>query len=328
MEDPNYDIDELIARVVAGEATPAEQQRLAAWEEQSADNRRYAQQLRTIFARAAQPPPIAVNTDAAWQKVQHRIKPQAPVVSLWPPVRVARLAAGVVFILGASYLAFQFFTAPLQQQQVAAAEEPKSEQLLDGTRAVLNRNTQVQYSFDPRKKERKVALQGEAFFDIQSRPGESFLLQTDELRVRDIGTAFNVRALPASDTIEIIVETGLVQAYTATDRGIFIREGEKGFYRKSTKTFWKEPTAKPNDLAYKTKVLVFNNTDLRTVVKTINSVYGVRIVVKAAIENCRITAEFKDQKLDFVLDVIAETLGLSLEKQGPKDFVLHGAGCQ
>ncbi len=328
MENQHYDIDDLIARVAAGEATPAERQQLADWEQQTPENGRYARQLRTIFERAARAPEVAVNTEAAWQKVKQKISPSARVVPLWPPMRVARLAAGIVFLLAGAYLAFQFFSAPVQQQQLAAAEEPKTGQLLDGTRAVLNRNTQVHYRYNPRKKERTVTLQGEAFFDIQARPGETFTLETDELRVRDIGTAFNVRALPGSDTVEIIVETGLVQAYTATDRGILIRESEKGFYRKSTKTFWKEAAPQPNDLAYKTKVLVFNNTDLRTVVKTINTVYGARIAVQAAIENCRITAEFKDQKLEFVVDVIAETLGLSVEKQGPKDFVLHGVGCQ
>ncbi len=328
MNTPQHDIDELIARAVAGEATPDEQQTLAAWIAQHPDNARYANQLRTIFVRAAHVPELKVNTEAAWQKVKGKIQPAKPVVPLWAWPRISRLAAGLALMAGGTYLAIQFFAAPIQTQQLAALPETRTEKLLDGTQTVLNRNTELVYTFNPRKKERKVALQGEAFFDIQPRPGEAFTLEAGELRVRDIGTSFNVRALPQRDTIEIVVETGLVQAYTDIDRGILIRASEKGYYRKSTKTFWKEDTRDPNDLAYKTKVLVFNNTDLRTVVKTINAVYGARVTIKATIENCRITAEFKDQKLDFVLDVIAETLGLSIEQRGPKDFELHGSGCQ
>jgi ferric-dicitrate binding protein FerR (iron transport regulator) len=325
---PQHDIDELIARVATGEATPAEHQQLEIWSAQHPDNARYVRQLRTIFERAVHAPPLNVNADAAWKKVQQKIKSKTPVVPLWSGPRIARLAAGIAMVVGGSYLAIRFFAAPIQNQQVVAQAETRTEKLLDGTQAVLNRNTQVVYTYHPRKKERKVKLEGEAFFEIEPRPGESFTLEADELRVRDIGTAFNVRAWAERDTIEIVVETGLVQAYTETDRGILIRASEKGYYRKSTKTFWKEEFVNPNDLAYKTKVLVFNNTDLRTVVKTINNVYGARVALIATIENCRITAEFKDQKLDFVLDVIAETLGLSIEKQGPKDFVLHGNGCQ
>jgi transmembrane sensor len=67
-----------------------------------------------------------------------------------------------------------------------------------------------------REKDRKVKLSGEAFFSVKHEEEKPFVIEAEDVLVRDIGTEFNLKAYPDKDTIEIIVTQGEVQFYTKT----------------------------------------------------------------------------------------------------------------
>lgn len=79
-------------------------------------------------------------------------------------------------------------------------------------------------------------------------------------------------------------------------------------------------------MAYRTKVFVFENASLQVVIAKLNEVYGSAISINDAIKNCHITATFKNEKVDAILDVITATLNIKLTKNENK-YVLEGEGC-
>jgi transmembrane sensor len=183
------------------------------------------------------------------------------------------------------------------------------------------------YKYNPREKTRKVVLKGEAYFSVKHEEENPFVIEADEILVRDIGTEFNLKAYPDKDTIEIIVTSGEVQFYTLLDSGLNLQAGEKAVYSKRNKKFYRIDKPDTNELAYKTKVFSFNNTDLRSVVNLLNEVYSSKIkLANEKLYNCRLTANFKEDNASIIAEVIAETMGLTLTRVDD-EIILDGKGC-
>ena len=68
--------------------------------------------------------------------------------------------------------------------------------LSDGTQVWLNAETSLRYPVEFVGNERKVYLEGEAFFDVTHDKQKQFVVETEKAKVQVYGTAFNVYAYP------------------------------------------------------------------------------------------------------------------------------------
>jgi transmembrane sensor len=336
VKNDNYDIDDLIGKVLAGEATHEEREIVDSWCREHADNQKYFDQTRTIFENAAAVKfEIAFDSDEAWQKMRTRLKRPArglqvefKVMNMW---QVARVAAGLAVLAVASVWTYTWLQTPTPTIKVVAHATTAQDTLPDGTTAFLNKKSTITYKFDKKTQTRKVELKGEGFFEVKHEEERPFVIETDEALVRDLGTAFNIKAYPGEDTVEVVVKEGVVQFYTANDPGINLVAGETGLYSKRSKSFTKLHRADTNVFAYKTGVFAFHATDLRSVIARVNEVYDARISLgNDKIGDCRLTVNFTNEELETIVDVIAETLALQVERKDEKrkEIVLTGPGCQ
>jgi transmembrane sensor len=334
MENVWNDMDELIGKVLAGEGTVQEHAEVLRWTQQTVDNHKYYEDLKSIFERSASTDvQIQFDTDAAWNKVKHRINnPEIKIVPFYNYKRATfnqlmRIAAGVVILIGVGYFTYQWITPDTQILAMVSDSVTVQDTLPDGSTAFLNKKSELTYKYNPREKTRKVVLKGEAYFSVKHEEEKPFVIEADEILVRDIGTEFNLKAYPDKDTIEIIVTKGEVQFYTLLDSGLNLQAGEKAIYSKRNKQFYRIEKPDTNALAYKTKVFSFNNTDLLTVVNLLNDVYNSKIkLANEKLFACRLTANFKEDNASIIAEVIAETMGLTLTRKDD-EIVLDGKGC-
>ncbi len=330
MMEPGSDMDDLIGKVLAGEASAREQEQVQQWAEQRVENQAYYETLKTIFEKAASNEiQFQFDTDAAWNKVRKKITVPAKVVPLhsgswYQPLRVA---AGLLILLAVGYTAYRLAAPPVQTVAIVSGSVTVNDTLPDGSTAFLNKKSELTYQFNPREKTRKVVLKGEAYFTVKHEEERPFVIEADDVLVRDIGTEFNLKAYPDKDTIEIIVTHGEVQFYTRNDPGLNLLAGERAIYTKSSKRFYRIEKPDTNVLAYKTKTFSFNNTDLKSVVNLLNEVYGSKIkLANEKLYKCRLTANFKEDNAAIIAEVIAETMGLTLTKKDDA-IILDGTGC-
>lgn len=325
--------DDLIGKVLAGEGSAQEAEEVLNWVSQSEENKLYYESLKTIFDKAASTEiQIQFDTDAAWNKVRKKIaEERGHVVPLYKNRsffnQPLRIAAGIIILLGVAYAAYQWTTPAIQTLALVSGQATKTDTLPDGSTAFLNKRSELTYEFNPRKKTRKVVLKGEAYFSVKHEAGKPFIIEAEDILVRDIGTEFNLKAYPDKDTIEIIVMHGEVQFYTKNDEGLNLQAGEKAIYTKSSKKFYRIEKPDTNALAYKTKVFSFNNTDLKSVVNLLNEVYNSKIkLANEKLFNCRLTANFKEDNASIIAEVIAETMGLTITRKDDQ-IILDGKGC-
>ena len=325
-------IDELIGKQLTGEAREDEIAFLNSWASENDENRQYVEQFQTIFehagaARAYQ----EFDTDAAWSKVKStlhagKVRSLGGTQGRSSRQLVWRIAASIVVAIGIGLGAYKMYSPDVAQPiVVASVSEVVNDTLPDGSNVVLNKETSLSYSYDEEKNVHRIELQGEAYFDIKHDEAKTLIIDVDGVFVRDIGTSFNVKAYPSSNTIEVVVESGEVMFYTAEDSGVYLRAEGKGIFNKDTRKFTIDlPEA--NVLAYKTRIFNFSDADLGSVVDALNNVYNKRILIADNLRKCHLTVSFNDEPQDVIVAIIAETLGLTVTESGDT-ITLEGPGC-
>ncbi len=311
------DIDELIGKYLAGEASAEERDIVNSWCKENEANLQYFNHLRLIFDRSATVQEnIDVDADAAWNKVKSRLRQQEKIVPLKPersPWTYLKIAASIAVVFAVGFFAYRNTVKSTVPIEVIADIKTVTDTLPDGSEVVLNKKTQLQYVYNKAKKEHVVKLKGEAYFDIHHAKEENFIIDASGVFIRDIGTSFNVKAYPDSATIEVVVEEGEVIFYTM-DSSLSLRAGSKGVYNKITRQFSVE-RPETNVTAYKTRNFVFQQTRLEDVAKQINGVYDTKIIVADAVKDCAINVEFINLPLEEIIAIIKETLeGVSSEE--------------
>ncbi len=325
-------MDELIGKYLAGEASSAEQAEVHSWLERHEENQKYFDHLKVIFDSAAaikewQP----FDTDAAWNKLKSKLKePGARTIPINRTPGLSfywRVAAAVTLILTVGYLVYKASEQPVQTLAIKTEESSVQDTLPDGSTAFLNKGSAIAFEYNPKKKIRTVKLEGEAFFEVKHEEDKPFIIESDEVIIEDIGTTFNVKAYPQSKTVEVYVESGEVAFYTKSNPGLQLNAGETGIYDKRSKSFARITQVDTNVLAYKTRVFNFYNTDLGTVVESLNEVYETKIQLRGKLRSCRLNVTFKGEPIESIAEIIAETLNLKMTLSG-KEILLEGSGCE
>jgi ferric-dicitrate binding protein FerR (iron transport regulator) len=154
-----------------------------------------------------------------------------------------KIAASVVIVLLLSFLLYyntdilNFASNNVQQVEVIVPSGEKSQLVLaDGTRVWLNSESKLKYPIKLKGRERKVILEGEAYFDVTKHKHSSFIVYTQDLKVKVLGTKFNVKSYPKDKTIETTVVEGLVRIESEENKlklsPIILKPAERLIYRK------------------------------------------------------------------------------------------------
>lgn len=325
MSTDHYDIDELIGKHLAGEASGVETQQVEQWCAQSAENQQYFEHLQFIFQKASLANDTSTyNADLAWKRVHAQLHTSTKTSFIhWP---LLRIAASILLISALGIWAYQQFLSPIERTQLSSSTTVVQDSLPDGTKVALNKQTAISVTYNSKKKQGRIKLTGEAKFEIKHEADKELIVETDEVLIRDIGTTFNVKAYPESNTIEVTVQEGEVQFYTQENEGIFIQAGDKGIYNKQTRTFVKEQ-ADTNVISYATKLFVFEETDLLSVVEQLNAIYDKKITLGKNLERCRVTVNFQNEEIETIAEILAETLNLRISTTAT-EIMLEGEGCE
>jgi transmembrane sensor len=139
-------------------------------------------------------------------------------------LNVAKYAAIIILALGAGVLIRSHFEPvrdePVFYSEIVAPPGQMSEiTLFDGTRVWLNSGTSLKVSQQFGKKDRKIQLQGEAFFRVEH--GEiPFIVHMKNHEVEVLGTSFAAVSYPDENFSQITLVEGKVQINDAAGRAL------------------------------------------------------------------------------------------------------------
>ncbi len=309
--------DDLIAKVLSGNANKEEIALVEAWKNESIENTDYFELSKKLFS-AIDDVKIEynVNKDLAWSKLDKRISGEAKVIPLFKRAIVMRAVASLLLLVALGVVV-KFIFSPKEIQPIvyAAVNKTVLDTLPDGSKVFINKNSELSYVSD--KNSRRVKLKGEVFFEVVHNEKQPFEIVINDVVIKDIGTAFNVKALPNDNTIEVVVESGEVHFYTSTDSGLNLTKRQKAIYTIATKQFVKSVLESSENIAsYRSRIFNFNATSLDEVIKQINNVYNANVdLADEELGKKELSVEFNNEPVDLVISIIAETLDLEIEKR-------------
>ncbi|WPV01281.1 FecR family protein [Mucilaginibacter sp. cycad4] len=200
----------------------------------------------------------------SFQKIKSKIKAQEvtePAMAITPIKKSAihylwRAAAAIVLIAGCSYLFYSkkvssgkeiaSTTSGAWQNKNTSARDKSTIVLTDGTRITLNSQSSLRYPTKFTGKTREVYLSGEAFFDVHKDHEHPFIIHTEKMNIKVLGTAFNVKSYPNDPSSETTLIRGAIEV-TLDDRPsdrIILKPTEKLIVKKGSFTTIRKNPAK------------------------------------------------------------------------------------
>jgi transmembrane sensor len=203
--------------------------------------------------------------------------------------------------------------------------------LPDGTTVWLNASSKLSYSNDFLRKGRHVHLDGEAYFEVAPNADHPFIINTDVMNVKVLGTAFNLRAYAGDKEAEAVLISGKIEVQVTRrpderyllrpfekiavlDKKVMIINGikqkkaEKSLVISSINFFDKDSTVA--ETAWIDNKLIFNGEPLSDLATRMERWFGTHITVKdSSLQNFKVSGSFKNESLEDALKAISLITG-------------------
>lgn len=188
--------------------------------------------------------------------------------------------------------------------------------LEDGSVVYLAQESTLEYPEHFAAGKREVNLQGEAFFDVAKKPEQTFMVETEKVRVEVLGTAFNVRSnegIPFS----LSVKRGTVKVLLKQDeQSVFVRAGETVTLQAGNLLVSK--TRHPELFDRYVKNIRFKDACLEDVLHAVNKESADWQIETASpdLGKRRLTVEFSNNSPEAVAELICWTFSLKCSREG------------
>jgi transmembrane sensor len=200
--------------------------------------------------------------------------------------------------------------------------------LPDGTRVKLNAGSTLTYPQLFSKTDREVSLKGEGFFEVTKNPKKPFLVITDHLTIKVLGTVFNVKAYADDKNIETTLLKGKVQVELKDipEKKIILLPNEKLIVMNESPgdedpagnreakieyQLKKLPNIKPEEIketAWLSNRMVFINENFEEVAKQLERKYDVQMIFEdQALKTEQLSGVLEQESLESALDIIKMT---------------------
>ncbi|MBO9153567.1 FecR family protein [Chitinophaga sp. GCM10012297] len=322
---------ELVARKLAGQASPAELAELEGLLCEENLRERYLLLQQYFSAPEGQ---SSADTELALQKTLERIRePENGLSSIpssattprrrrWPVYAAAAAVSGVIIFFLFAHRQRPQTAAPVAQTLQDRAQWLNRQngkatraviELADGSKIWLNAESKLSYPEVFTRDSREVYLNGEAFFDVAADPERPFIVHLAKGTVKVLGTSFNVRAYD-NEPVQTSVTTGKVAFIPKYENGnqrpdtFYITPDQKVTYRHTAEDIIKENTSGQEDKAWTEGRLVFRDALLEDIGHELERSFGKKVVFTAeAPKYYRMTGSFQNNSLQDILFYLARS---------------------
>ncbi|MDM1293528.1 FecR domain-containing protein [Sphingobacterium sp. N143] len=187
--------------------------------------------------------------------------------------------------------------------------------LSDGTKVWVNALSQLRFPVQFAKHERRVFLDGEAYFEVAHKSDQPFIVETGGTEIKVLGTHFNVNSY--NDQIRTTLAAGKVEV----KRGQDVMELSPGEYSLfSNNQFTKGKADLSHDLAWHNNEFYFKKETIVSIAHQLSRWYDLDVKFRG---NVQFDKEYtgsieRDVQLSQVLEMLSYVSNLKFEVEGRK----------
>jgi len=259
-----------------------------------------------------------VDVDRAYHKVNSRINSQPQTT------RIITIITRIAAVLTLPLLAFTVWSLFLQDNtstselahneitwhEIQSPAGMRSHVVLpDGTDLWLNAESKIKYGIPFTRQNREVELTGEAFLKVVKNENVPFVVHAGTASVKVLGTQFNVKAYTDDELLEIALAEGSIEFAGTTADGkkaaATLIPNDYLAMNKTTGKFHLESKNLNKHISWVKNTIIFDETPMPEVAKTLERWYGVKVIVaNPEINKYRFTTTFENESLFRVLELL------------------------
>lgn len=291
---------EILYRFFNGSTTFEEEVKIKEWMELSVENKRTFFHERKIFdALTIIPSPETISVpESATNKPTRRI---------W--LKEFLKIASVILLTFSSTIGLQHYTKskqPIAMQTISVpAGQYISLKLPDGTAVWLNSRSTLRYPISFNTQERKIELDGEAYFEVAKNEDLPFIVCTDKYDVEVLGTKFNVEAYKDKGSFIASLMEGSVKIQAANESvNLVLKPETKAVYEKERLLVYQIDDYNP--YRWREGLISFKNASFASIMRDFEKYYGVSIQIRnKEVNKYNYTGKFRQTDgVDYALRVL------------------------
>lgn len=257
------------------------------------------------------------STERSYQNFRRKIAPgQRKATVSHAFRRWAQVAAILLIPLLSIVISYLYIQSNEEYTELVEYYVPRGEQkqilLPDGTTAYLNSGTLLVYPQKFSSDIRSVYLIGEAYFDVKKDKRHPFIVKTNHLKVKVLGTKFNVHAYAEDEKTITTLESGSVVVQKANNEDIItLTPNEQLEYDNPTGGFNKKIIDASVYSGWTKGELNFAAMTLNDIFTTIERIYNIHIIVPPHLATTDVyTIKFKQKApIRDIMNIVTKTIG-------------------
>jgi ferric-dicitrate binding protein FerR (iron transport regulator) len=235
--------------------------------------------------------------------------------------RFYRIAAAILFPVmlavsaGLVYTNYVKLPDPVYTEVVAPPKHNSQVVLSDGTQVWLSPESKLIYSQNYGKKNRRVKLFGEGYFEVSHDEQKTFTVETYGLNVEVLGTSFNIEAYPEDEIIRTTLVRGSVKLVSGKfQNDVFLSPGDRLSYDVAQDEASLEKVNTEIYRLVKDGLLIFKRNNLNEVCRKLERWFMIPIEYDGiGNQNLLFTAKFEDESIEQILEIVSETIPINYQ---------------
>lgn len=182
--------------------------------------------------------------------------------------------------------------------------------LADGSIVWLNADSELKYPVNFSGSERRVFIEGEAYFKIAKNKDKPFVVHTKGYDVEVLGTSFNIMAYNNEQQIATTLDEGAVKiTIGGKENPVYLSPGQQAILQENSNKVEITNVDTYQYKSWKDGLFVFKSEPLGSITRKISKWYNCEIqFADSELENTKFTGTLRrDLDLDKLLNIISQT---------------------
>ena len=310
------EIMNIIVRHSRGAANDQDKRKLVKWLEESDENRRFYSlfMANCSLHETIASPSLYSDTESMIARLGARIDASEFQRRGRMPFKYAGWALAAVCAVVLSVFVFRGIgtekTIPVPMEQASNLTAETIHFVLDdGTRVYLHPGAEISYNVSTLEDRREVTLHGDAYFDVSRNELKPFVVHTDNIGIKVLGTAFSVSSSP--EVSQVVLERGSVRLLSPEGASmVTLSPNQKATFKALSGDVRVEPVYATAFVTDKYNLMSISDATLNEITTKLSSIYHKKISSSGGDDDKRYNlAVLKSDTLEDILSILEYMTG-------------------
>lgn len=320
--------EHIVDHLQEGEKFSLSDPKLDEWQKANPENKNELGKYQKIWTATADVLTLQkFDSEKAWNQVDAKLETRKARARQLKNITlvVSGMAATLLIILSLTFYTDLFSTSGATIAMTTTYGSRSEVVLPDGSKVKLNAGSNLEYHYDKISQTRKVDFSGEAFFEV-AKSKKPFVIETEDgLKVKVLGTKFNLSSYPEDRTAQTSLFEGKVELSQNGSSSLILIPGQIASLDKKSNEIKYTEGEISHTTSWMENKLYMENMSLQDVCTKMERWYDVQITLsdKSLGEKIHYTGVLKEQTVLDVLNALCQLSSIKYELKG-KDIMISG----